>query len=76
MAGALVLGVLRTATGDIAAGIGFHWAFQTTAQLFLGEGAAFDVAGTTALGMFAFGCVPFTLGWMAVTRIYRDRIDF
>jgi membrane protease YdiL (CAAX protease family) len=44
---ALVLGVLRTATGDIAAGIGFHWAFQTTGQLFLGEGAAFDVAGTT-----------------------------
>ncbi|MER5228015.1 CPBP family intramembrane glutamic endopeptidase [Streptomyces flaveus] len=73
---ALVLGVFRTATGDIAAGIGFHLAFQTTAQLLLGEGAVFDVAGTTALGVFALGGVPFTLGWMAMIRIYGDRLDW
>lgn len=73
---ALVLGVFRTATGDIAAGIGYHLAAQTTAQLFLGEGAVFDVTGSTVLQVFALGGVPFTLGWMAMIRMYRGRIDW
>lgn len=72
----LVLGVFRTATGDIAAGIGFHLVYQATAQLFVGEGAVFEVAGTAAFGVFALGGVPFTLGWMAMIHVCRDRLDW
>lgn len=70
---ALVLGVIRTATGDIAAGIGYHLAFQTAAQLFLGEGAVFDVSGSTVLEVFVLGGVPFTVGWTVMVHVHRDR---
>ncbi|MFG3258581.1 CPBP family intramembrane glutamic endopeptidase [Streptomyces sp. NPDC048172] len=58
----LVLGTFRLATGNIWAGIGFHLAFQTVAQLVEGDGAAFDVEGAGALGVLALGALPFALG--------------
>ncbi|MEU9289461.1 CPBP family intramembrane glutamic endopeptidase [Streptomyces sp. NPDC048275] len=73
---ALVLGVFRVATGDIAAGVGFHLSFQTVAQLFDSEGAVFEVSGTAALGVFALGGLPFTLGWMAMVHLRRERLDW
>ncbi|MDP9847041.1 CPBP family intramembrane glutamic endopeptidase [Streptosporangium lutulentum] len=73
---ALVLGGLRVATGDIWAGIGFHLAFQTVAQLFDGAGAVFDVTGFDVLGIVALGALPFSLGWMAVERLYRERLNW
>ncbi|RKN47729.1 CPBP family intramembrane glutamic endopeptidase [Micromonospora endolithica] len=73
---ALLLGGFRVATGDIWAGIGFHLAFQTVAQLFLGAGAAFEVTGRGVLEIVVLGVLPFSLGWMAVERLYRDRLDW
>ncbi|GAA2096113.1 type II CAAX endopeptidase family protein [Streptomyces albiaxialis] len=59
---ALVLGTFRLATGDVWAGIGFHLAFQTVAQSLEGEGAAYEVDGSGALGVLALGGLPFALG--------------
>ncbi|MFG1916643.1 type II CAAX prenyl endopeptidase Rce1 family protein [Micromonospora sp. NPDC048898] len=73
---ALLLGTFRAATGDIWAGIGFHLAFQTVAQLFGDVGAVFDVTGSAVLGVVAMGAVPFSVGWLVVRRVYRDRLDW
>ncbi|WP_143728258.1 CPBP family intramembrane glutamic endopeptidase [Micromonospora cremea] len=73
---ALFLGAFRVATGDIWAGIGFHLAFQTVAQLFGDVGAVFDVVGADVLGLVALGGVPFALGWMAVERLHRGRLNW
>ncbi|WP_328492181.1 CPBP family glutamic-type intramembrane protease [Streptomyces sp. NBC_00414] len=73
---ALVLGVFRVATGDIAAGIGFHLAFQTVAQLFDSEGAVFEVSGQATLGVLALGGLPFTVGWLAMTQFRGERPDW
>ncbi|MGN9758124.1 hypothetical protein [Streptomyces sp. SD31] len=70
---ALVLGVFRAATGDIAAGVRFQLSFQTVAQLLDSEGAVFEVSGTAAL---ALGGFPFTLEWMAMVRLRRERLDW
>jgi hypothetical protein len=69
-------GVFRAATGDIAAGVGLHLSFQTVAQLFDSEGAVFEVSGTATLGVFALGGLPFTVGWMAMVRLRRERLDW
>ncbi|SNT53338.1 hypothetical protein SAMN05216276_105629 [Streptosporangium subroseum] len=73
---ALVLGGFRVATGDIWAGIGFHLAFQTVAQLFDGPGAVFDVTGPGTLGLVALGGLPFSLGWIAMERLHRERLNW
>ncbi|MFC7549946.1 type II CAAX prenyl endopeptidase Rce1 family protein [Plantactinospora sp. GCM10030261] len=73
---ALLLGGFRVATGDIWAGLGFHLAFQVVAQLFLGEGAAFDVDGVGVLSVVAFGALPFALGWLAMERLHRKRLNW
>lgn len=73
---ALVLGGFRVATGDIWAGIGFHLAFQTVAQLFDGPGAVFDVTGPGILGIVALGGLPFSLGWVAMERLHRERLNW
>ncbi|WAU83357.1 type II CAAX endopeptidase family protein [Streptomyces sp. Qhu-G9] len=73
---ALVLGVFRVATGDIAAGVGFHLGFQTVAQLFDGEGAVFEVSGAAVFGVVALGGLPFTVGWTVMVHLYRDRLDW
>ncbi|MEV4659412.1 CPBP family intramembrane glutamic endopeptidase [Micromonospora sp. NPDC049301] len=73
---ALLLGGFRVATGDIWAGIGFHLAFQTVAQLFGDVGAVFDVAGADVLGVLALGALPFSLGWLAMSRLHRDRLNW
>ncbi|MGW0594235.1 CPBP family intramembrane glutamic endopeptidase [Streptosporangium sp. NPDC002607] len=73
---ALVLGGFRVATGDIWAGIGFHLAFQTVAQLFDGPGAVFDVTGLGILGIVALGGLPFSLGWVAMERLHRERLNW
>lgn len=73
---ALVLGVFRAATGDIWAGIGFHVAFQTVVQMFFGGGAVFEAAGVSTLQLVAFGGLPFGLGWLAIERIGKDRLDW
>ncbi|MET7818616.1 CPBP family glutamic-type intramembrane protease [Micromonospora zamorensis] len=73
---ALLLGGFRVATGDIWAGIGFHVAFQTVAQLVGDVGAVFDVTGSGVLGLVAMGAIPFTFGWAAVQRLHRDRLSW
>ncbi|MGQ5264833.1 lysostaphin resistance A-like protein [Micromonospora sp. ZYX-F-536] len=73
---ALLLGGFRAATGDVWAGIGFHLAFQTVAQLFGEVGAVFDVTGAGVLGVVAMGAVPFALGWAAIERLHRDRLNW
>ncbi|MER5319249.1 CPBP family intramembrane glutamic endopeptidase [Streptosporangium roseum] len=73
---ALLLGGFRVATGDIWAGIGFHLAFQAVAQLFDGAGAVFDVTGLGILGIVALGGLPFSLGWIAMERLNRDRLNW
>ncbi|GAB3936879.1 type II CAAX endopeptidase family protein [Micromonospora vulcania] len=73
---ALVLGGFRAATGDIWAGIGFHLAFQTVAQLFGDIGAVFDVVGAGVLAIVALGALPFSLGWIVLARLYRDHLDW
>ncbi|WP_433270333.1 lysostaphin resistance A-like protein [Micromonospora vinacea] len=73
---ALLLGGYRVATGDIWAGIGFHVAFQTVAQLFGDVGAVFDVTGSDVLGVVAMGAIPFALGWTAVERLHRNRLNW
>ncbi|RLP81276.1 CPBP family intramembrane metalloprotease [Micromonospora sp. BL4] len=71
---ALLLGAFRAATGDIWAGIGFHLAFQTVAQLFGEVGGVFDVTGANVLSLVALGGLPFSLGWIAMRRLHRDRL--
>ncbi|MEU5906814.1 type II CAAX endopeptidase family protein [Micromonospora sp. NPDC047527] len=71
---ALLLGGFRAATGDIWAGIGFHVAFQTVAQLFGDVGGVFDVRGADVLGGVAMGAIPFAVGWTVVRHLYRDRL--
>ncbi|MBB5481452.1 CPBP family intramembrane glutamic endopeptidase [Micromonospora parathelypteridis] len=73
---ALLLGAFRAATGDIWAGIGFHVAFQTVAQLFGDVGAVFDVTGSGVLGVVALGAIPFSVSWLVIRRLYRDRLDW
>ncbi|MGW3896245.1 CPBP family intramembrane glutamic endopeptidase [Micromonospora profundi] len=73
---ALLLGGFRAATGDIWAGIGFHVAFQTVAQLFGDVGGVFDVRGADVLGGVAMGAIPFAVGWTVVRHLYRDRLDW
>ncbi|MEH1166034.1 CPBP family intramembrane glutamic endopeptidase [Micromonospora sp. CPCC 205539] len=73
---ALVLGGFRVATGDIWAGIGFHLAFQTVAQLVGDIGAVFVVTGAGVLALVALGGLPFSLGWLFLERRYRDRLNW
>lgn len=73
---ALLLGGFRVATGDIWAGIGFHVAFQTVAQLFGDVGAVFEVTGSDVLGVVAMGAIPFALGWTVIKRLHRDRLNW
>ncbi|MBM7494980.1 membrane protease YdiL (CAAX protease family) [Micromonospora luteifusca] len=73
---ALVLGAFRAASGDIWAGIGFHVAFQTVAQLFGDVGAVFDVTGSDVLGVVAMGALPFSVSWLVLRHLYRDRLDW
>jgi membrane protease YdiL (CAAX protease family) len=73
---ALVLGGFRIATGDIWAGIGFHLAFQTVAQLFGDIGGVFDVTGLDVLSVVALGGLPFSLGWMAMERLRREHLNW
>lgn len=73
---ALLLGGFRVATGDIWAGIGFHVAFQTVAQLFGDVGAVFDVTGSNVLGVVAMGAIPFAFGWTAMQRLHRNRLNW
>ncbi|MGW0216279.1 CPBP family intramembrane glutamic endopeptidase [Micromonospora chokoriensis] len=73
---ALLLGAFRAATGDIWAGIGFHVAFQTVAQLFGDVGAVFDVVGSDVLGVVAMGAIPFSVSWIVVRHLYRHRLDW
>ncbi|MGW7413731.1 CPBP family intramembrane glutamic endopeptidase [Streptomyces sp. NPDC054863] len=75
LAFALVLGVFRTVTGDIAAGIGFHVAYQTVAQLFVGERASFEVSDTAVFGALVLGGLPFALGWQAMLRLRGKGVD-
>ncbi|GAA2685319.1 type II CAAX endopeptidase family protein [Streptomyces aculeolatus] len=72
----LLLGAFRVATGDIWTGIGFHVAYQSAAQLFLGEGAAFEVSGEGAFGALALGGLPFFAAWTYLSRRHRDRLDW
>lgn len=74
----IVLGIFRAVTGDIWAGIGFHLAFQTVAQLVLGAGdAAGDplvtVTGIGTLQTVAFAILPFGLGVLLLETFYRQR---
>ncbi|WP_407561383.1 CPBP family intramembrane glutamic endopeptidase [Streptomyces sp. 184] len=64
----MLLGVFRTVTGDIWAGIGFHVAYQCAAQLFLGEGAVFEVSGEGTFGLLALGGLPFLAAWTYLAR--------
>ncbi|TMR32596.1 CPBP family intramembrane metalloprotease [Nonomuraea zeae] len=73
---ALLLGGFRVATGDIWAGIGFHLAFQTVAQLFDSTGAVFEVTGLDTLRLVALGGLPFSLGWLAMLHLRRDRLSW
>ncbi|MGC4750220.1 hypothetical protein ACLQ28_31815 [Micromonospora sp. DT201] len=73
---ALLLGAFGAATGDIWAGIGFHVAFQTVAQLFGDVGAVFEVTGSDVLGVVAMGAIPFSVGWLIIRRLYRDRLNW
>jgi uncharacterized protein len=43
------------------------------AQLFDGAGAVFDVTGLGILGIVALGGLSFSLGWMAIERLHRER---
>ncbi|MFF0729611.1 CPBP family intramembrane glutamic endopeptidase [Streptomyces sp. NPDC004134] len=72
----LLLGAFRVATGDIWAGIGFHVAYQSAAQLFVGEGAAFEVSGEGAFGVLALGGLPFLAAWTYLSRRHRAALDW
>ncbi|WBB62862.1 CPBP family intramembrane metalloprotease [Streptomyces sp. WMMC500] len=71
-----LLGAFRVATGDIWAGIGFHVAYQSVAQLFVGEGAAFEVSGEGVFGLVALGGLPFYAAWTYLSRRHRDTLDW
>ncbi|WP_225854229.1 hypothetical protein [Micromonospora sp. ALFpr18c] len=73
---ALLLGGFRAATGDIWAGIGFHVAFQSVAQLFGDVGGVFDVTGSDVLGLVALGGLPFALGWTVIERRHRHHLNW
>lgn len=72
----LLLGAFRVATGDIWAGIGFHVAYQSVAQLFVGEGAAFEVSGEGVFGLVALGGLPFLAAWTYVSSRHQDALDW
>lgn len=67
----IIVGIFRVVTGTIWAGIGFHLAFQTVAQLLVGPGPAFTVDGIGTLQTIAFGLLPFSLGVALLETLYR-----
>ncbi|WP_253911439.1 hypothetical protein [Streptomyces sp. CNQ-509] len=71
----LLLGVFRVASGDIWAGIGFHVAYQAAAQLFVGEGAVFEVSGEGVFGVLALGGPPFLAAWAYLAGRHRAALD-
>lgn len=69
---ALIIGVFRVITGSVWASIGFHLAFQTTAQLFGTIGNQFVVSDPQTLSLVAFGVVPFALSITILRRFYKS----
>lgn len=69
---ALVLGMVRGATGSVWTSIGLHVAFQTVAQLLLNtERGHFSVEGVEMLQLVAIGVVPFSLAVLVVEVLNR-----
>lgn len=69
---ALVLGMVRAATGSVWTSIGLHVAFQTVAQLLLNtERGHFSVEGVAMLQLVAIGVVPFSLAVLVVEVLNR-----
>jgi membrane protease YdiL (CAAX protease family) len=64
------MGLLRAASRSTWTTIGFHLAFQTTAQLFGTVGDQFDVTNEHALQLIAFGILPFGVAFpLAIKRL-------
>lgn len=58
---AIVLGVLRSATGSVWGSIGFHLAAMTTLQSFGANWSIFTVSNPQLLQMFVLGIIPFSV---------------
>lgn len=68
---AIVLGIIRIVSGSVWTCIGFHWAFQLTAQTLLGPNI--EARGPVEL----FGIVTaFVLGTMVVSLMLRRRANW
>lgn len=72
----IVLGVLRSATGSLAAPIGFHLACMTVQQSFSSQWSPFVVSNESILQTFILGMIPISvaLAYYA-TRISRVNSD-
>lgn len=68
---AIVLGLLRIVGGSVWTCVGFHWAFQLTAQTLLGP--TVDARGPVEV----FGVLPaFVLGTVVVSLVLRRRTNW
>lgn len=70
---AIIAGVFRAISGSIWAGIGFHLAFQTFAQLFGSVGNQFNISSPAILMVVAFGILPFAFGPIILRWFYKQR---
>ncbi|MET7710194.1 hypothetical protein [Micromonospora sp. NPDC005413] len=51
-------------------------ATRTSSGSFGDVGAVFEVTGSDVLGVVAMGAIPFSLGWMVMERLHRDRLNW
>jgi membrane protease YdiL (CAAX protease family) len=57
----MVLGILRSATGSVAAPVGFHLACMTFQQSFTERWEIFAVSNEAVLQMYIFGMIPLSI---------------
>lgn len=57
----VILGILRSATGSVAAPIGFHLACMTFQQSFTERWEIFSVSNEAVLQMYIFGMIPLSI---------------
>jgi uncharacterized protein len=67
----LIIGIFRVITDSVWASIGFHLAFQTTAQLFGAIGGQFAISDPQILSLFAFGALPFGISLSILKLFYK-----
>jgi membrane protease YdiL (CAAX protease family) len=72
----LVVGAMRVITGSVWAGIGYHVAFQTIAQLFGSVGGGDIAFSSEGVSMLVIGAAPIAFAIPVLGWFYKKRPDW